>query len=123
VSRILRKVFVAAAFQAAAFSVAAEPLAIQVVEAQPAFDARTNEPLITFRMSEKSAQLFGELTAKNVGKKFAIRIDGRTISAPVIREPIVGGTGQISGLTKDDAKTVADALASGKARLEFEIVP
>jgi preprotein translocase subunit SecD len=124
VIQVLRKVFVAAVFTTAAFSVAAESITVQVTSAEVGFDRRTSEPLITFRMSESSTRLFGDLTSRNVGKKLAIRVDGRTISAPVIREPILGGSGQIAGdLTKEDAKTIADGLKSGKAKLVFEIVP
>jgi preprotein translocase subunit SecD len=124
VSFILRTFFIAAVLTTAAFSVAAESIAVQVTSAEVAFDRRTNEPLISFRMSEKSTQMFGELTSRNVGKKLAIRVDGRTISAPVIREPILGGSGQISGdLSREDAKAIADRLSSGKANLVFEIVP
>lgn len=102
----------------------AEPLVIEVVSAEAAYDRRTSEPLVSFRMSETSARHFGELTAKNVGKKLAIRVDGQTLSAPVIREPILGGSGQISGsLTADQAKAIAERLSKGKAKLEFEIVP
>ena len=56
-----------------------------------------NMPVVSFRFDSVGAKRFGEATAKNVRKPFAIVLDKRVISAPVIREPILGGTGIISG--------------------------
>ena len=101
----------------------AEPVAIEVVAAQLSYMRGTNEPVVAFRMSPAAQRIFGELTAKNVGRKLAIRVDGRVISAPVIREPIVGDSGQIaSGLTVDQARDMAAKLATGRAQLEFDII-
>jgi protein-export membrane protein SecD len=85
-------------------------------------DSRTNEPIVTFRFNQQGAQLFGELTARNVGKPMAIVFDGQVVSAPRINEPILGGTGQISGnFTPEDANNLAIALRSGAlpARLVY----
>ena len=68
-----------------------------LIDSQPSFDSRTNEPVVTFRFDSAGAKRFGAVTAKNVGKLFAIVLDRKVISAPVIREPILGGSGQISG--------------------------
>ncbi|WMS42408.1 protein translocase subunit SecD [Acuticoccus sp. MNP-M23] len=68
-----------------------------LVDAQPGFDQQTNEPLVTFRLTTSGARRFGEVTSRNVGTPFAIVLDDEIISAPVIREPITGGSGQISG--------------------------
>ena len=68
-----------------------------LVDAQATFDQRTNEPVVSFRFDSKGAQRFGQATQQNVGKLFAIILDNQVISAPQIREPILGGTGQISG--------------------------
>lgn len=100
----------------------AQPLKLEVATASQAFDVRTNEPIVTFRMTPASAKLFAELTSKNVGRPIAIIVDGRVLTKPVIREPIVGATVQISSnLTIADAKVLAERLASGKARLEVEV--
>ena len=102
---------------------AAAPLAIDVTEAQAGYNTLTNEPLITFKMSEASREAFAELTRANVGRKCAIRIDGKTVSAPIIREPILGGAGQIAGqFTVRQVREIAARLKSGAARLEVEIV-
>lgn len=68
-----------------------------LTDAQPSFDGRTSEPVVTFNFDNIGARRFGEVTANNVNKPFAIVLDGQVISAPVIREPILGGSGQISG--------------------------
>jgi protein-export membrane protein SecD len=68
-----------------------------LVDAQAAFDQRSGEPVVTFRFDAAGAKRFAKVTQDNVGLPFAIVLDNKVISAPVIREPILGGTGQISG--------------------------
>ncbi len=68
-----------------------------LIDATPGFDSRNGEPVVNFRFDTVGAKRFGDVTMKNVNKPFAIVLDGKVISAPVIREPILGGTGQISG--------------------------
>ncbi len=83
-------------------------------DAQPGFDSRTNEPVVNFRFNQRGAKIFGKISTENVGKPFAMVLDGKVISAPVIREPILGGTGQISGnFTVQDANSLAILLRSG----------
>jgi preprotein translocase subunit SecD len=102
----------------------AEPLHIEVASAALAYDQRTGEPVISFRMTSSSARAFAELTYQNVGRKAAILIDGHMVSAPVIREPILGGAGQVSGhFSPEEAREIALRLSSGAAKMEIEIVP
>ncbi|MFN0263579.1 protein translocase subunit SecD [Tepidamorphus sp. 3E244] len=85
-----------------------------LVDAQPGFDQRTNEPIVTFRFNTSGARKFGAVTQQNVGRPFAIVLDEQVISAPVIREPILGGTGQISGsFTVEGANDLAILLRAG----------
>jgi SecD/SecF fusion protein len=77
-----------------------------LVDAQASFDQRTNEPVVSFRFDTRGATRFGQATQENVGKLFAIILDNQVISAPQIREPILGGTGQISG--NFDVRTAND---------------
>ncbi len=85
-----------------------------LVDAQPSFDSRTNEPVVTFRFDSNGARRFGRVTQENVGLPFAIVLDNHVISAPVIREPILGGSGQISGnFTVPEATDLAVLLRSG----------
>jgi len=85
-----------------------------LVDAQPGFDQRTNEPVVNFRFNSAGARKFAEVTQANVGKPFAIILDNKVISAPVIREPILGGSGQISGnFTVQSANDLAILLRAG----------
>jgi preprotein translocase subunit SecD len=66
-----------------------------LVDSQATF--QDNQPVVSFRFDTLGAKRFGKATTENVGKLFAIVLDGKVISAPVIREPILGGSGVISG--------------------------
>jgi len=68
-----------------------------LTDAQPGFDQRTSEPVVNFKFNTAGARKFAQATTDNVGQRFAIVLDNQVISAPVIREPIIGGQGQISG--------------------------
>jgi preprotein translocase subunit SecD len=86
-----------------------------LVDARAAFDARTSEPVINFRFSADGARRFAQVTQENVGKPFAIVFDSEVLSAPIIREPILGGSGQISGgFTVQDAADMAILLRAGE---------
>lgn len=85
-----------------------------LADAQAAFAQDTGEAVVNFRFNSKGARRFAEATTKNVGKRFAIILDGKVISAPVIREPIAGGSGQISGsFTIESANDLAVLLRAG----------
>ena len=85
-----------------------------LVDAQPGFDPQTNEPIVSFRFDRIGAKKFGKATKDNVGKPFAIVLDDKVISAPVIREPILGGAGQISGgFDAEEANDLAILLRAG----------
>lgn len=94
-----------------------------LVDAQPGFDQRTNEPVVTFRFDSAGARRFGKATQENVGRPFAIVLDNKVISAPVIREPILGGTGQISGnYTVQSANDLSVLLRSGALPAKLTIL-
>jgi preprotein translocase subunit SecD len=102
----------------------AQSISIEIAQAEPAFDQRTNEPVVVFRMSPASTQAFAEFTRRNIGRKAALVIDGRTVSTPIFQEPILGGAGQIYGnFSVGEARDVAHRLASGRSTLTIEIVP
>jgi len=93
-----------------------------LVDAQPAFDQRTNEPVVNFRFDTKGATRFCQASSANVGRPFAIVLDEAVISAPVIREAICGGSGQISGnFSVQGANDLAVLLRAGAlpAKLDF----
>src|SRR5262249_17330881 len=62
-----------------------------LVDAQPSFDQRTQEPVVSMRFNASGARRWAQATTENVGRPFAIILDTQVISAPVIREPIIGG--------------------------------
>ncbi len=83
-------------------------------DAQPGFDSRTGEPVVNFRFNNAGGRIFGEVTRNNVGRPFAIVLDGKVLSAPVIREAILGGSGQISGnFTVAQANDLSILLRAG----------
>jgi protein-export membrane protein SecD len=94
-----------------------------LVDAQPGFDGQTGEPIVTFRFDTAGAKRFGKVTQENVGLPFAIILDGKVISAPVIREPILGGTGQISGnFSVQEANDLAVLLRSGALPAKLSVI-
>lgn len=84
-----------------------------LTDAHVGFD-QNNRPLINFSLNAEGAEIFGDFTGKNVGKRLAVVLDGKVYSAPVINERIGGGSGQISGsYSVMEAKDLAIALRSG----------
>jgi len=69
----------------------------RLTDARANFNQQTGEPVVTFRFDSVGARQFGDVTKENVNRRFAIVLDNKVISAPVIREPILGGSGEISG--------------------------
>jgi preprotein translocase subunit SecD len=91
-----------------------------LVDSQPSFDQQTGQPVVTFRFNPTGARAFGEYTAANVGAPFAIVLDEEVISAPVIRQAITGGSGQISGnFTVESSTELAVLLRAGALPAEM----
>lgn len=85
-----------------------------LTDAQQSFEPQTGQPVVSFRFNGQGARRFADATAQNVGKRFAIVLDGKVISAPNINEPITGGSGQISGsFTPESANDLAVLLRAG----------
>ena len=94
----------------------------QLVDAQPAFD-QNGQPVVSFRFNTQGALTFGEITSQNVGRRFAIVLDDRVITAPTIQQPITGGTGQISGsFTPETASDLAVLLRAGALPATLDVV-
>ena len=82
-----------------------------------------NEPVVAFSFNKEGSDLFAKMTSDNVGSRFAIVLDGALITAPVIREAITGGSGQISGnFTNESANNLAIILKSGSLPTEIKII-
>jgi preprotein translocase subunit SecD len=85
-----------------------------LTDAQPGFDQRTNEAIVSFQFNPAGTKQFARVTEEKVGSPFAVVLDGVVLAAPVIREPIVGGSGQISGnFTPESANNLAILMRSG----------
>ncbi len=94
----------------------------RLVDAQPSFD-ENGRPSVTFRFDSAGAKRFGETTQANVNRPFAIVLDGSVVSAPVIREPILGGSGQITGrFTVPEAQDLAVVLRAGALPAPLKIL-
>jgi SecD/SecF fusion protein len=86
----------------------------RLTDARAAFDQYGSQPIVSFRLDNLGARQFGDITRANVGKPFAIVLDQKVLSAPVIREPIIGGAGQISGgFTTQQTTDLAALLRAG----------
>src|SRR5262244_1836654 len=95
----------------------------ELTDAQPSFDQRTSEPIVTFKFNTSGARKFAQVTQENVGRPFAIVLDDEVISAPVIREPILGGSGQISGnFTVESANNLAILLRAGALPAKLTVI-
>ena len=94
-----------------------------LIDAQPRMDNQSNETVVSFNLDRVGAKKFAKATSSNVGKKLAIILDGKIISAPSIREPIIGGTGQITGnFTFQSATDLALLLRSGALPAPLNII-
>lgn len=92
-----------------------------LVDAQPSFDQ--GRPVVSFRFDSVGAKKFGDATSKNVGRLFAIVLDGKVISAPEIQSPILGGSGIITGgFTVQTANDLAVLLRAGALPAPLKIL-
>jgi protein-export membrane protein SecD len=94
-----------------------------LADAQPAFDQQDNQPIVSFRFNTRGGAIFADVTAQNVGRRFAIVLDDKYITAPVIMGPIPGGTGQIQGnFTVESANNLSVLLRAGALPADLTIV-
>ncbi len=94
-----------------------------LIDAQPNFNNQSNQPVVSFTLDRLGAQKFGRTTTDNVGKRLAIVLDGKIVSAPSINEPITSGSGIISGnFSVQEATDLALLLRSGALPTPLSIV-
>ncbi len=94
-----------------------------LVDAQPNFNNQSNQPNVSFSLDRVGAQKFGRATTDNVGKRLAIILDGKIVSAPTINEPITSGSGVISGnFSFQEATDLALLLRSGALPTPLSVV-
>jgi protein-export membrane protein SecD len=94
-----------------------------LLDAKPSMDNQNNETVVTFNLDRVGAKRFGKATSTGIGKRLAIVLDGKIVSAPVIRSAIIGGSGQISGnFTFQSATDLALLLRSGALPAPLNII-
>jgi preprotein translocase subunit SecD len=94
-----------------------------LTDAQVRIDSEFNQPYVGIEFNSTGARLFDQATAANIGKRFAIVLDGNVYSAPVIRERISGGSAQISGtFSEKEAADLAIVLRAGSLPAPVKIV-
>ena len=94
-----------------------------LTDAQPGFDRQTNQSIVSFKFDNAGAKKFANATKDNVGRPLAIILDNEILSSPVIREPILTGSGQISGgFTVEEANQLAVLLRAGALPAPMKII-
>ena len=94
-----------------------------LLDAQPKMDTQANQTIVSFTLDRVGAKRFGKATSTGIGKQLAIVLDGKIISAPVVRDTIASGSGQISGgFTFQTATDLALLLRSGALPAPLEII-
>ncbi len=94
-----------------------------LVDAQPRVDNQNNQTIVSFSLDRVGAKRFGKATSRGVGQRLAIILDNKIISAPRVREPILGGSGQITGdFTFQTATDLALLLRSGALPAPMNII-
>lgn len=93
-------------------------------DAQAQLNPNTNEPLVALQFNKEGAKIFEEVTTANVGRRLAIYLDDRLLTAPVIKTPITGGNAEISGGYESlkEAQEEALLLRSGALPVNVEII-
>jgi preprotein translocase subunit SecD len=91
--------------------------------AQLSFDPTTYEPYVSLQFNDEGAQIFEELTTKNIKKVLAIYLDGQPISLPTVQDTISGGKAQITGrFTTNEAKLLVERLNAGALPVPINLV-
>ncbi|NVO13364.1 MAG: hypothetical protein HXX10_04940 [Rhodoplanes sp.] len=98
----------------------AEPIWLEVSQAIYGTDQRSGQAVVNFILTTAGREVFARFTAENVGRRIDIRVDGRTMLRPVVREAVNGGVGQIPVATVDEGRVLARRLGAEGARLEVE---
>ena len=94
-----------------------------LVDAQPNMDTQNNETIVSFKLDRVGAKKFAKATTSGIGKRLAIVLDGKIISAPTVQDAIIGGAGQISGgFTFQSATDLALLLRSGALPAPLNII-
>ncbi|MBX5490549.1 MAG: protein translocase subunit SecD [Chloroflexi bacterium] len=92
-------------------------------KAEVGFEPNTNRPMILFEFNDEGARMFAEITTRLVGKPLGIFLDNQLLTAPVVREPITQGKGQITGaFTLQEARNLVIQLNAGALPVPVSII-
>jgi preprotein translocase subunit SecD len=105
------------------FGAAAEPLRLFFVSVTEGRDTYSGKPALTIHLTDQSKLQFAAFTKANVGQKTDIRVNGKTMLSPVIREPITGGIVTVSVNEPAEAHQVAERLSDPSTILEVDVLP
>jgi preprotein translocase subunit SecD len=105
------------------FEAVAEPLRLGVVSASAGADQRSGQAVVGIRLTDDSRRHFADFTLKNLGQPIDVRVDGKSVMRPVVREPVTGGALQIPMDRPEDAGALAARLNNRTATVEVEAVP
>src|SRR5262249_12438483 len=95
----------------------------ELTDAQPGFDQRSGDPIVKLTCNSSGERKFAQVASENVGPPIAIVLDDQVISAPVLREPITGGQGQISGnFTVESVTNLAILLRAGALPAKLTVI-
>lgn len=94
-----------------------------LTDARAAYEPETNRPMITFELSSQGAKIFADITRNNLGRPFAIVLDNKVLTAPVIQSVISGGRGQITGnFNSSETGTLAALLRAGALPAPLKVI-
>ena len=102
----------------------AEPLLLEVSSVRARHDSRTGQPVLNIAVAGASKQALLEFTSHNTGNTASVRVNGSIAVVTVIREPVLGGTLQISDNTwsEQKVKSLVDEFSQTGAKVELDIV-
>jgi len=100
----------------------AEPLTLDIRAARVDHDRRTGQVLVSIALMDSSKAAFGYFSRQHVGRPMELRLDGKRIISTVIREPILGGVLEVSGLSEAEAAAIAEQLSTSAGKAQVEIL-
>ena len=94
-----------------------------IKDANLIFSQENGQPAVSFVLDKEGARRFGEMTKSNIDRQLAIVLDGKVITAPVIRSVISGGRGEISGsFSVAEANELALLLRAGALPAPLNVI-
>src|SRR5215217_4734355 len=99
---------------------AAEPLAVDLERVSTGSDQRTGEPVLNIVLKESSRRPFAIFSGNNIGRRVQLRVDGKVLHSSAIREPMLSGSFQLSGISLPEAQALAEELSKPGIKVEVD---